>query len=117
MAGEAIPGKSNITQIKYDQVNAKFQYKTDGDFEDVPDNSQLVLFYMPKYVCKIGTEKFYSIKDAVSYAEKNSKTATIEMLIGEYSIRSKDDAVTIPADCTITITTATTEYEGTGTAV
>jgi hypothetical protein len=115
--GTAIPGGTDITQIKYDQVNAKWQYKTNGDFEDVPDDSQLVLFYMPKFVCKIGTEKFYSIKDAVSYADGHGKTATIEMLIGEYSIRSKDDAVTIPADCTITITTAETEYEGTGTAV
>ena len=117
--GTAISGGTDITQIKYDQANARWQYKTrtSEDFVNVPDDSQMVLFYMPKYVCKIGTEKFYSLREAVSYADGHGKTATIEMLIGEYSIRSKDDAVTIPADCTITITTAETEYEGTGTAV
>ena len=117
IAGAAIAGASNVTAIKYDGENAKWLYKTDGNFVDVPENTQLVLFYLPKYVCKIGAEKFYSLRDAVEYADANGKTATIEMLIGEYSIRSKDDAVTIPADCTITITTAQTEYEGTGTAV
>ena len=117
IAGAAIAGASNVTAIKYDGENAKWLYKTDGNFVDVPEKTQLVLFYLPKYVCKIGAEKFYSLRDAVEYADANGKTATIEMLIGEYSIRSKDDAVTIPADCTITITTAQTEYEGTGTAV
>ena len=116
-AGDAIAGGTNVTQIKYDRDNAKWLYRTNGDFVEVPENAQLVLFYLPKYVCKIGTEKFYSLRDAVEYADEHGKTATIEMLIGEYTIRSKDDAVTIPADCTITITTATTEYEGTGTAV
>ena len=116
-AGDAIAGGTNVTQIKYDRDNAKWLYRTNGDFVEVPENAQLVLFYLPKYVCKIGTEKFYSLRDAVEYADEHGKTATIEMLIGEYTIRSKDDAVTIPTDCTITITTATTEYEGTGTAV
>ncbi|MBR2699274.1 MAG: hypothetical protein IKE76_11855, partial [Clostridia bacterium] len=117
--GTTISGGTDIAQIKYDQANARWQYKTrtSEDFVNVPDDSQLVLFYMPKFVCKIGTEKFYSLREAVSYADGHGKNAKIEMLIGEYSLRSKDDAVTIPADCTITITTATTEYEGTGTAV
>lgn len=95
-----------------------WQYSTDGtNFVDAPDGSQLVLFYLPKYVCKIGTEKFNSIKAAVAYAVEDGGQATIEMLIGDYAIRSTSDAVTIPEGADITITTATTEYEGTGTAI
>ncbi len=121
-AGEAIEGASHVSAIKYDRENAKWQYKVgEGDFVDAPENAQLVLFYLPKFVCKIGTEKFYSLRAAVDYvvnnAETNGTTATIEMLIGDYTIRSSNDAVTIPEGYTITITTAQTEYEGEGTAV
>ena len=116
-AGDAISDASNITEIKYDSTDKKWQYKTDGDFADVPEDAQLVLFYLPEFVCKIGDVKFYSLKKAVEYASENSPTAKIEMLIEEYSIRSASDAVTIPANCNITITTAETEYEGTGTAI
>ena len=42
----------------------------DGDFEDVPDNSQLVLFYMPKFVCKIETEKFCRAAAHVSGSDR-----------------------------------------------
>ena len=91
----------------------------DGEFTDAPDNSQLVLFYLPRFVCKVGTEKFYSLRSAVEYAQQyiTEKTATIEMLIGDYSIRASSDAVTIPEGYNLTITTAQTDYEGEGTAV
>ena len=118
MDGTAIEGASNVTEIRYDRDGAKWQYRTSGDFEDAPENSQLILFYLPKFVCKIGEDKFYSLKNAVESADKTeNKTAKIEMLIGEYSIRSSPDAVTIPAGYTITVTTAETGYEGTGAAV
>ena len=117
-AGVAIAGASHVSAIKYDRENGKWQYRVgDGSFTDVPENSQLVLFYLPKFVCKIDTEKFYSLKAAVEYAAANRPTATVEMLIGEYTIRSADDAVIIPNGCNITVTTAETEYEGAGTAV
>ncbi len=116
----AVEGASNVSAIKYDRENGKWQYKAgEGDFVDVPENTQLVLFYLPRFVCKVGTEKFYSLRSAVEYVQQNitEKTATIEMLIGDYTIRSSNDAVTIPEGYDITITTASTEYEGTGTAV
>ena len=132
--GEAIEGGHNVTAIRYAEKTVEqggegtdgtetaktyvWQYSTDGtSFVDAPDGSQLVLFYLPKDVCKIGTIKFNSISEAVKYAAVNGNSATIEMLIGDYAIRSASDAVTIPENCSITITTATTEYEGTGTAI
>ena len=121
-SGIKVDSATDIVDIRYikyiPEDTYKWQYKVrNGEFTDVPAGTKLVLFYLPKYVCKIGTEKFYSISDAVKYAKENGGTAKVEMLIGEYSIRSASDAVTIPADCDITITTAETEYEGTGTAV
>ena len=134
VSGSPVENASNITEIRYFEVSGSedgtdggqsaasaeyvWQYKAgEGDYVDVPANTKLVLFYMPKSVCKIGTEKFYSIKAAVDYAVEHGNSATIEMLIGDYAIRSASDAVTIPENCSITITTATTEYEGTGTAI
>lgn len=117
-AGAAVEGAFNVSAIKYDRENGKWQHKAgEGDFVDAPENTQLVLFYLPRFVCKIGDQKFYSLKAAVEYAAANNPTATIEMLIGDYTIRSSNDAVTIPEGYDITITTASTEYEGTGTAV
>ena len=116
-AGVAIEGATGVTEIRYDRDDDKWQYKTGDEFKDAPTDAQLILFYLPKYVCKIGEVKFYSLKEAVQYANANGKIATIEMLIEDYSIRSASDAVTIPMGCNITITTAQTEYEGTGTAV
>ena len=117
-AGAAIEGAAGVTGIQYSRETGKWQYRVaDGEFAEVPENTQLVLFYLPKFVCKIGTVKFYSIREAVEYVEAHDKTAKIEMLIGDYAIRSDRDKVIIPEDCDITITTAETEYEGTGTAV
>ena len=125
-SGSGALRETNIAAVRYgrdtgeDGTEAyKWQYRIEGreEFIDVPADTKLVLFYLPKYVCKINEEKFDRLTDAVDYAENNGGTAKIEMLIGEYSIRTASDAVTIPADCNITITTAETEYEGTGTAV
>ena len=116
-SGSALEGATNVTEIRYNRETAGWEYKTNREYTSVPEGAQLVLFYLPKYVCKIGTEKFYTLRAAVEYADENGKTATIEMLIQDYSIRSASELVTIPADCQITITTAATEYEGTDTAV
>lgn len=124
-SGTKVDGATDIVDIRYIKYimedgsdTYKWQYRVeDGEFTDVPADTKLVLFYLPKFVCKIGETKFYSITDAVKYAKENGGTAKVEMLIGEYSIRSASDAVTIPGDCNITITTAETEYEGEGTAV
>lgn len=108
-----VAGATGVTAMRY--AGGVWQYSVDGEsFTDAPENSKLVLFYLPKFVCRIGTEKFYTLNAAVAYAGANlGGSATIEMLIGEYSLRSASDAVTIPADYTITITTADDEeYEG-----
>ena len=117
--GETETGVTNVTEIRYE--SGLWQYRQEGaaEYANVPDGAKLVLFYLPKYVCKIGTEKYYSLKDAVNVAAASGSTdpVEIEMLLGEYSLRHDSDAATIPEGCSIVLTTATTEYEGTGTAV
>ena len=104
----------NVSRVKYDAATGKWQYKVgDGAYTNIPAGAQLRLYYIPKYVCKIGTEKFYTLKAAVeSLAEAENKTATIEMLVEGYAMRSAADQVTIPASYNITLTTATSGYEG-----
>ena len=119
--GEPISGASGDTPvyaIKYvaDGAEAKWQYRTEsGEFTDVPAGAVLTLFYLPKYICRVDDEKFYSLNDAFTYIKNNhsDKTGTIKMLIGEYAMPS-DDSLTIPNGYNITITTATSSewYEG-----
>lgn len=118
--GQAIDGASHITSIGYDSERGVWLYKIGGSEEwaDVPADAQIVLFYLPKFVCKIGEEKFYSIKEAVAYAVSGGFTAaTVEMLIPDYSIRNANEAVTIPEGLDVTITTSEDEFEGEGKAV
>ena len=111
--GEAISGASGISAIRYDKESATWQYSVDGaSYADAPSNAQLTLFYIPKYICKIGNEKFYTLNAAMDYvAAQATHTATIEMLISEY-VMPASDKVTVPAGYEITITTATEGYEG-----
>ncbi|MBE6998540.1 MAG: Cna B-type domain-containing protein, partial [Ruminococcaceae bacterium] len=104
-----------VTGVRYDANNAVWQYRTGEDavYADMPAGAQLRLFYYPKHICKIGDTKFYLLKDALKYVTDNvaDKTATIEMLLADYPMPATD-SVTIPKDYHITITTASTEYEG-----
>ena len=119
--GEAIEGASNVTGVRYVAEDKKWQYTLEEDptaegavFTNVNAGAQLVVFYKPKYICKIGGNKFYTLNQAMTYvAEQTSRTAVIEMLIENYEM-PKADKVIIPADegYDITIQTAQTEYEG-----
>lgn len=74
-AGNAISGASNITAIKYDGTNHKWQYKVGaaGAYTNIDDGARLVLFYEPKYICQIGTQKFYTLNAAMeSIAAQNA---------------------------------------------
>ena len=120
--GAPIEEAGNVTGIRFDAQNNKWQYTTDNlsgpeanpVFHDVPAGAQLVLFYMPKYTCKIDNVKFYTLEQAMAYiAQQESHVAVIEMLIANYTMRASD-AVTIPADeeYDVTLKTAVGEYEG-----
>lgn len=119
--GEAIEGASNVTGVRYVAEDKKWQNTLEEDptaegavFTNVNAGAQLVVFYKPKYICKIGDNKFYTLNQAMTYvAEQTSRTAVIEMLIENYEM-PKADKVIIPADegYDITIQTAQTEYEG-----
>ncbi|MBQ6346429.1 MAG: hypothetical protein IJI71_02590 [Clostridia bacterium] len=117
--GAPIEGLSNITGIKYDPESKTWLYSQDTDeekiyTEEMPADAQLVLFYTPKFTCKIGEEKFYTLKQAMDYvAEQESHAQIIEMLIPNYAMR-ESDKVSIPADegYEITLKTAGTDYEG-----
>ena len=115
---------TNITRVRYVEVTEEggaeppavtwqWQYKVgeDGEFTKVPDNTKLVLFYLPKYVCKIGETPYFTLKDAVK-AVPDGGSATIEMLIPDYAMRASADKVTIPNGREITITTAAVRPEG-----
>ncbi|MBR3317235.1 MAG: hypothetical protein IKG21_05395 [Atopobiaceae bacterium] len=118
---------TGVTAVTYDQASGNWKYKTDGDYADLPDGAVVRMYYYPKYICKVGEEKFYTLNAALDYvqetaasqggeepAEAQSKTATIEMLLGEYRMPATD-RLTIPAGYDITITTATEGYTGAST--
>ncbi|MDO4805775.1 MAG: MBG domain-containing protein [Coriobacteriales bacterium] len=74
-AGNAIGGASSVTAIKYDVANHKWQYKvgTTGTYTNMDEGFQLVLFYEPKYICQVGTQKFYTLNAAMdSIAAENA---------------------------------------------
>lgn len=69
-------------------------------------NIEVTLKNEPKVICRIGTQTFLTLNDAIKYVDTNigSLTATIEMLT-DYLIPSSD-ALEIPTHMNITLTTA-----------
>ena len=64
-----------------------------------------IIYQEADYICKIGTERFKTLRAAVKYATDHSlKNAKIEMLV-DYTMPA-EDTVTIPTEYNITITTA-----------
>ena len=97
---------TNVQAICYDVENKVWQYRLNGtDFAAFAEGDQLELFYMPKYICRVQAdgEQFYTLKAARAHI--GSGTGTIEMLIDRYTMPSAD-ALEIPANCDITLTTA-----------
>ncbi len=126
--GSPVASASNIVAVRYALVEPttapeggtesapavyKWQYSLDGSsFANAPDDTKLVLFYLPKYVCKINEKKYYTLNEAVKDVANNVQSGPIEMLIPDYAVRSAADAAVIPAGCEVTVKTASTEYEG-----
>ena len=100
---------TNVQAIRYDAESKAWQYRLDGsDFTSFQAGEQLVLFYMPKYICRVQAdgESFYTLNDALHHIRDNhAGTGAIEMLIDRYTMPSAD-ALVIPTDCNITLTTA-----------
>lgn len=103
-----------VTAIQYDDGHLNYQVSS-GDFTRLPTGSVLKLYYWPKYICKIGEEKFYTLNAALEYAgdEENglNGVATIELLLDNVDMPAVD-VLTIPDGYDITLTTATEGYQG-----
>ena len=109
---------TDIQAIRYDEENKVWKYSTDGSaFTSFDSGDQLELFYMPKYICRVDSESFYTLNDALEYidditpdgVDAEGKTikfgsGTIEMFI-DYTLPAAD-ALTIPANFNITLTSA-----------
>ena len=111
----------NVQAIRYDAENKVWQYSTDGErFTGFNDGEQLVLFYMPKYICRVQAdgESFYTLNDALKHIDELTPDETddegkvkklgngmIEMLIDRYTMPAAD-ALTVPKNFDITLSTA-----------
>lgn len=102
---------SNISEIKYDSEEAVWMYLTSdyAEYRVAPADAQVRLVYQPKYICQIGSQRFYTLNDAVASVAEGA-SATIEMLLAEYPM-PVSDAVRIPAGRDITLTSAS-ELDG-----
>ena len=111
------PVAPDIQAIFYDAESKAWQYSLDGsDFIPFTGGQQLEVFYMPNYICRVQAdgEAYYTLNEALNHIrDAYSGTGVIEMLIGRYTMPSAD-ALVIPADCNITLTTAA-ELETTAT--
>ena len=108
---------NDLIAVKFNNDQNRLEYKNQGseEFVPMPAGAVIRLYYYPKYICKIDNEKFFTLNSALEYAGGHNKTATIEMLIGDYGMR-ESDKVMIPLGYDITITTASSEYEGESTS-
>ena len=95
-----------IQAIRYDDADKVWQYRNGSDFMPFPDGGELVLFYMPVYICRVSGQSFYTLNQALQYIhDAQNDTGTIEMLIPSYAM-PVTDALTIPEGYDITLTTA-----------
>ncbi|MBR3314016.1 MAG: Cna B-type domain-containing protein [Atopobiaceae bacterium] len=101
---------ANVQAVRYDADSGAWQYSTDGvGYTSFNDGERLKLFYKPKFICRVQADgqSFYTLKDALSHIGEiaNDKKGTIEMLIESYTMPASD-ALTVPANYDITLTTA-----------
>ena len=104
-----VPVALNIQAVRYDTDNQAWQYRQNGtDFIPFAEGEQLEVFYMPNYICRVQAdgEAYYTLNEALQHIrDTQNGTGVIEMLIDRYTMPSAD-ALVIPADCNITLTTA-----------
>ncbi len=102
---------AEVDGLKYDTGRRTWMYlpKDGTEYKDVPAGGQLVLFYVPEFICRVGeNEFFHTLNEALGSLTPDGDghaVATIELLNQKYTMPASD-ALTVPAGYEITLTSA-----------